>query len=1143
MTYFSYQSQQKVAETLANKLLEETDKRINQTLQSYLDTPEKVDRLNAAAIEQGTLNARNSSQLERHFAQHLNIFPSLSEVAIATEQKEFLAIERLSGDIRGIRRLDASTAYKFHRYSATNQGQKLKLLEVQRGFDPPNRPWYQEARQATGASWSVVSLAQGQEQPRLMVANFLPFRDAANQFQGVVSSSLYLFPLEEFLRSLKIGSTGQAFIIDRDGYLVITSTGESPFEAKPEAGYARNVDLRSRRLKAINSHNLITRKVTAFLFNQSNVLSGINQQQYLRLNIDRDSYFIQVTPLRLGRGLDWLTVTIVPKSDFMTETYHNTSMIVLLSAGTVLGSILLSLMLSRWLTKPILQLSAAAKRIALGDFNTRISSNRRDELGELARSFDAMLLQVNTAFAGMRSLNQAVSESEQRLAQILETLPIAVSMHRLDGTIAYLNPSGKQLLGGSEPYKAAAKELAEAYQLYRSGTEHLYQTDEFPIVRSLQGERVIVDDIEMRRNGERIQLEVHSAPVFDSEGSVISAIAVFQDITQRKITEKILFDHNQHLETQVAERTQALQASEVLNRTIRHALPDPVLRMKRDGTYLDVTVPSSFPLVNAEATVLGSNVNTVLSPETAKYHLAMIEQALQTNIMQIYEAPFLVNQESRWQEIRIVPLTEDEVLVIIRDISEQKHYEKALKQSEERFRAIFNQTLQYVGLLAPDGALLEVNQTALNFGGLQRDDVVGKPFWEARWWALSNETQQQLKTAIARAATGGFIRYEVDILGAGNRIATLDFSLRPLFDETGEVKLLILEGRDITARKRAEEALRQSEARNRAILAAIPDLMSLISQDGIYLDSIKSNARMDLIPRDVAPVGKHLNELLPAEEAARKLQVIQQAIAKQEVQTYEQKVWIDNRWQYEELRVVPYSDRAALLMIRDITIRKQVEQELQASLQREQAIARMIDRVYRKLDLRSIFETTVQELRQVMHGDRLVIYRFNEDWSGHFVAESVGSAWTSVMNDTEFQPLQDVSQHDRCSVQLWTQTSLIQDSYLQETQGGAYQVGARCVSVENIYQAGFSPCYVELLERLEAKAYIIVPIRVGCQLWGLLAVYQNSSPRCWQETEIQIMIQVSQQLGVAVEQAQLLERTQQQAVELLQAKEAAETAS
>ena len=131
----------------------------------------------------------------------------------------------------------------------------------------------------------------------------------------------------------------------------------------------------------------------------------------------------------------------------------------------------------------------------------------------------------------------------------------------------------------------------------------------------------------------------------------------------------------------------------------------------------------------------------------------------------------------------------------------------SLQESDRKFRAIFNQTFQFIELLSVEGILLEANQTALDFGELQANQVIGRPFWECPWWASSPETQEELKAAIVQAAADEIVRYEVDVIGAGDRIATIDFSIKPVKDEKGRVVLLICEGRDITLRKKAEAVI------------------------------------------------------------------------------------------------------------------------------------------------------------------------------------------------------------------------------------------------------------------------------------------------------------------------------------------------
>jgi PAS domain S-box-containing protein len=136
----------------------------------------------------------------------------------------------------------------------------------------------------------------------------------------------------------------------------------------------------------------------------------------------------------------------------------------------------------------------------------------------------------------------------------------------------------------------------------------------------------------------------------------------------------------------------------------------------------------------------------------------------------------------------------------------QSFAERAMHVSERRFRAIFDQSFEYMGLLSPEGIVLEVNQAALDAAGVAREDVLGKPFWEARWWEISEEARERLREGIARAAAGEFVRFEAQQRGAGDEILWVDFSLKPVRGDDGRVVQLIPEGRDITALKRAQRA-------------------------------------------------------------------------------------------------------------------------------------------------------------------------------------------------------------------------------------------------------------------------------------------------------------------------------------------------
>jgi PAS domain S-box-containing protein len=158
----------------------------------------------------------------------------------------------------------------------------------------------------------------------------------------------------------------------------------------------------------------------------------------------------------------------------------------------------------------------------------------------------------------------------------------------------------------------------------------------------------------------------------------------------------------------------------------------------------------------------------------------------------------------------------------------------AVHDAELRLRAIFHHTVQFMGVLTPGGAVLEVNRAALEFGGLRAEDVVGRLFWETGWWLGSPAEQERLRRTVARAASGEFVRYEAELAGAADGIArTLDFSLNPVHDEAGAVAFLVAEARDITETKWAERALRVSEAKFAGIITIASD--AIISVDENFL--------------------------------------------------------------------------------------------------------------------------------------------------------------------------------------------------------------------------------------------------------------------------------------------------------------------
>ncbi len=454
------------------------------------------------------------------------------------------------------------------------------------------------------------------------------------------------------------------------------------------------------------------------------------------------------------------------------------------------------------------------------------------------------------------------------------------------------------------------------------------------------------------------------------------------------------------------------------------------------------------------------------------------------------------------------------------EVAERKLIEQNLCSSTEQVLKIFESIADIILILEPLGETIQIIPTKgifqYNYQTNQMDSI-----FEQLLEGVSEEIYfDKVRQALETQQTIDF-DYSLKI---NNQEVWFAAKISPLSDRS-----VVWVARDISDRKQVEEKLQWSEKRLDTIVTNISDGLMIVDRQGKI--SFANPAAAQLFNQPLTElIGYYWG--IPLQDSSE----ISLINSDPKFRTVEMRS-TRTQWQGESTYIVAF---------RDMSDRILAESALRESAQREQAIGRSIDRIRQSLDIDTIFATTTSELRQTLKCDRVAIYRFNPDWSGEFVAESTASGWISVMQkqSDDLDWSHNILEDSSCTVKtMQSSGEPVRDTYLQTNQGGMYDRGVSYRTVEDIYTAEFSPCYVQLLEQFQARAYIIFPIFCGSQLWGLLASYQNSAPRTWREPEINIARQISTQLGIALQQAQLLEATQQQSVQLQQTALAAEAAN
>ena len=485
-------------------------------------------------------------------------------------------------------------------------------------------------------------------------------------------------------------------------------------------------------------------------------------------------------------------------------------LIALVGLVVIAAAMIVGLAVVQRIFQPIHQLTAAARAMARGNWQTPLPTNRFDELGELANAFNDMAGQLRSSFADLEDLNQALRHSEYRWRQFLNVIPLGITVYDWRGKLVFASEEARKLLDIEDLPSIPETGIDDTFIAYRENSQTRYPVEDLPISHSLHGKPGWADDIELHWPDRVIPIEMATTPIFDARGRVEYAIAAFQDISTRRQAQQVLAEHTQILEQTVAERTAALAQSERTQRVILDAIPDLLIRCSGDGTCLDIMSSGNVKLLADKTLQVGRHISSVMSEQMAEERMRYIRRTLETGESQVYEYDFKTSEGKHYEEARIVISGEDEVLIIVRDITERKRTEAALARQQQFLQNVIDNIPSLITVKDGEDRIRIANQANASLYGLTPEAMVGKLETEINPNLSATEAKHYRRINRQVMATGRPHQAEQAIIDRKGKNRWYKMIVSPFQDGNGEVTGVLGNWIDITDRKEIETALQEA---------------------------------------------------------------------------------------------------------------------------------------------------------------------------------------------------------------------------------------------------------------------------------------------------------------------------------------------
>lgn len=387
-----------------------------------LSVPIRVSRLNEHLIQSDALNPADLAAWRQTFVREAQAFEMLSAISWGSADGRAAWVSRYA---------DGSFYWALKDDPANEQMQEWRvdngLSEEPSStfaFDLFSRPWFEAPRKAGEPTWSEPYVWVGgvdSASATLGISYGVPIYDANEEFLGVVDADFSLPDLSTFLRSIQIGKSGVAVLLNHDNHLLAASS-ETPV-----------VTSDGEHVHAIDSTDPLIVAATKFAREHDH-----DALAHAEIEVGENSYFIRDSAVGTNLGLDWTLITIIPTQDFVADIEAEFQRSWIASLVGVTLALAVGLVAARWLVAPLVQLVTAVRRIGQGDLETRVQIRHAPEYTKLAEEINEMTAGLQDRLRMRESLSLAMEVQKNLLPSE------SPSIHRLDiaGHSTYCDETG-----------------------------------------------------------------------------------------------------------------------------------------------------------------------------------------------------------------------------------------------------------------------------------------------------------------------------------------------------------------------------------------------------------------------------------------------------------------------------------------------------------------------------------------------------------------------------------------------------------------------------------------------------------------------------------------------------------------------------